>query len=85
MLRLLKSDTFLLRLLSFETLPDPQFMVYANFTSLAKTTSSILFHLIWLDVVILNPSEENTSMAKGCRQQNEEHNIIVFLDPHINI
>jgi len=84
MLRLLKGDTFLLRLLSFETLPDPPFMAYANFTSLAKTMSSILSHLISLDVVILNPSEGNTFMARGCRQQNEEHNIVVSLDPHIN-
>jgi hypothetical protein len=84
MLRLVKSNTFLLRLLFFETLHDPQFMVYANFTSLAKTMSSILFLLNWLDVVILNPSEGNTSMARGCLQQSEEHNVIVSLDAHIN-
>ena len=84
MLRLVKSNMFLLRLLFFETLPDPQFIVYANFTSLAKTMPSILFHLIWFNVVILNPSEENTSMARGCRQQSAEHNVIVSLYAHIN-
>jgi hypothetical protein len=84
MLRLLISCTFLLRLLLFETLPDPQFIVYVNFTSLAKTMSYILFRLIWLDVVILNLPKGNTSIAKGCLQQSEEHNVIVSIDGHFN-
>ena len=70
-------------LVLWDFLSDSQFIVYANFTSLAKTMSSVLFHLIWRSAVILSPSEGNTAMARGCLQRSVKHDTTVSLYGHI--